>query len=119
MTDVWITIAALAVVTALIKAAGPVLLGGREVPVVELLAEILRAVARAATEAVGFLPAAVLTYPAAWGNPRRQTLQDAAARAGWHQIRLVPEPVAAARYFTNVMRRPVNVRLALAPREVE
>jgi len=36
---------------------GAVLLGGREVPVAELLAVILRAVARAATEAVGFLPA--------------------------------------------------------------
>jgi actin-like ATPase involved in cell morphogenesis len=84
-----------------------VLLGNHEVPVVELLAAILRAVARAATEAVGFLPAAVLTYPAAWGNLRRQTLQAAAAQAGWHQIRLVPEPVAAARYFTDVMRRPV------------
>jgi molecular chaperone HscA len=86
---------------------GAVLLGGREVPVAELLAAILRAVARAATEAVGFLPALVLTYPAAWGTPRRQTLAEAAARAGWPPPRLVPEPVAAARYFTEVMRRPV------------
>jgi len=49
---------------------------------VEPLAAILRATARAATEAVGFLPAAVLTYPAAWGNLRRQTLQAAAGHAG-------------------------------------
>jgi len=86
---------------------GAVLLGGRELAVADLLAAVLRAVARAAAEAVGFLPAAVLTYPASWGSLRRQTLQDAAARAGWPQVRLLPEPVAAARYFTDVIRRPV------------
>ena len=32
MTEVWITVAALAVATAAIKAAGPIALGGRELP---------------------------------------------------------------------------------------
>ena len=32
MTDVWVTIAVLTVATALIRAAGPVLLGGRDLP---------------------------------------------------------------------------------------
>ena len=32
MTEVWITIAALAVATALIKASGPVVFGGRSLP---------------------------------------------------------------------------------------
>ena len=32
MTDVWITIAVLTVVTALIRASGPVVLGGRDLP---------------------------------------------------------------------------------------
>ena len=32
MTDVWFTIAALAVATALIKAAGPIAMGGRDLP---------------------------------------------------------------------------------------
>ena len=32
MTEVWITIGALAVTTALIRASGPVILGGRELP---------------------------------------------------------------------------------------
>ena len=32
MTEVWVTIAVLAVATAAIRAAGPVLLGGRELP---------------------------------------------------------------------------------------
>ncbi|WP_426509435.1 Hsp70 family protein [Dactylosporangium sp. McL0621] len=91
-----------------------VLLGDREIATVDLLAAILAAVARAAVEAVGFLPAAVLTYPAAWGTRRRDTLADAARRAGWPPVRLVPEPVAAARYFADVLRRPVAVGSSLA-----
>lgn len=33
MTEIWVTIGVLAVATALIRASGPVLLGGRELPV--------------------------------------------------------------------------------------
>lgn len=116
-----------------------VLLGDREVPVVDLLATVLRAVSAAAVEAVGFLPPAVLTYPVSWGARRRQVLAAAVARAGWPPIdpadigqyggaaaaaaprpgtpgltRLVPEPVAAARYFSEVLRRPVPVGSAIA-----
>ncbi|MDG6100935.1 Hsp70 family protein [Dactylosporangium aurantiacum] len=91
-----------------------VLLGDREIATVDLLAAILAAVARAAVEAVGFLPAAVLTYPAAWGTRRRDVLATAARRAGWPPVMLVPEPVAAARYFADVLRRPVPVGAALA-----
>ncbi|MEV6924039.1 Hsp70 family protein [Dactylosporangium sp. NPDC051485] len=91
-----------------------VLLGDREMATVDLLAAILAAVARAAVEAVGFLPTAVLTYPAAWGARRRDVLAEAARRAGWPPVRLVPEPVAAARYFADVLRRPVPVGAALA-----
>jgi molecular chaperone HscA len=93
---------------------GTVLLGGREVAIVDLLAAVFGAVARAAVEAIGFLPPAVLTYPAAWGAPRRETLAAAAARAGWPPVRMVPEPVAAARYFADVLRRPIPVGASLA-----
>ncbi|GIG85294.1 Hsp70 family protein [Plantactinospora endophytica] len=103
-----------------------VLLGDREIPTVDLLAGVLGAVAGAAVEAVGFLPPAVLSYPATWGARRRDTLAAAVARAGWPPVNadpairstagtlLVPEPVAAARYFADVLRRPVPVRSALA-----
>jgi branched chain amino acid efflux pump len=47
VTDVWITIAALAAITALIKASGPVVLGGRELP-------------PRANAVIGLLPAALL-----------------------------------------------------------
>ncbi|GAB7041663.1 MULTISPECIES: Hsp70 family protein [Catenuloplanes] len=100
-----------------------VLLGDREVPVVDLLAAVLGAVARAAVEAVGFLPPAMLTHPAAWGPVRRATLAEAVARAGWPAVatapgqpgtRVTPEPVAAARYFAEVLHRPVPAGSALA-----
>lgn len=91
-----------------------VFLGDQDVPVVELLAAILRAIAAKAHESVGFLPRAVLTHPASWGAPRREVLQTAAARAGFPPVTLVPEPVAAVRYFTDVMRHPVPVGHAVA-----
>ena len=89
-------------------------LGDRDVTVVELLASILTVVARAAVEAVGFLPPTVLTYPATWDANRQQTLRLAAERAGFPPVSLVPEPVAAARYFTDVLRRPVPTGSCLA-----
>jgi molecular chaperone HscA len=91
-----------------------VLLGAVEVSTVDLLAAVLGAVARAAVEAVGFLPPAALTYPAAWGARRREVLAAAAVRAGWPPARFIPEPVAAAGYFAGVLRRPVPVGGSLA-----
>jgi len=91
------------------------LLGDAEVPVADLLAALLGAVAREAVATAGFLPPAVLTCPAGWGTPRREVLTSALARAGWpHDTRLVPEPVAAAHYFADVLRRPVPVGSSLA-----
>ncbi|WP_174537320.1 Hsp70 family protein, partial [Micromonospora chalcea] len=97
-------------------------LGGRAYRSAELLAATLRAVADAAVAAVGMLPPAVVTHPAAWTPARRQVLHDALELAGWpaaaeHTLagpiapgtRLLREPVAAARYFTQVLRRPVPV----------
>ncbi|MBF5033899.1 MULTISPECIES: Hsp70 family protein [unclassified Micromonospora] len=102
-------------------------LGGRAYRPAELLAATLRAVADAAVAAVGLLPPAVVTHPAAWTPARRQVLHDALELAGWpaaaeHTLagpiapgtRLLREPVAAARYFTQVLRRPVPVGGAVA-----
>lgn len=102
-------------------------LGGRAYRPAELLAATLRAVADAAVAAVGFLPPAVVTHPAAWSAPRRQVLHDALELAGWpsaaeHTLstpigpgtRLLREPVAAARYYTQVLRRPVPVGGSIA-----
>ncbi|MEU7750684.1 Hsp70 family protein [Micromonospora sp. NPDC049171] len=104
-----------------------IVLGDRSYPPADLLAAVLAAVARAAVGAVGFLPPAVLTCPAAWDATRRQVLADALLLAGWPQVaehtlagptppgtRLLREPVAAARYYTQVLHRPVPVGDAIA-----
>ncbi|MEH1165193.1 Hsp70 family protein [Micromonospora sp. CPCC 205539] len=102
-------------------------LGDRSYPPADLLGAVLAAVARSAVGAVGFLPPAVVTCPAAWDETRRQVLADALLRAGWPQAaehtlagptppgtRLLREPVAAARYYTQVLHRPVPVGGAIA-----
>jgi molecular chaperone DnaK (HSP70) len=89
-------------------------LGDRELPVVEVLAAPLRETAHAVRGLVGHLPPAVVTCPVTWGPARRQRLQQAAAAAGWPPVQLVPEPVAAARYFTGTLRRPVPAGGVLA-----
>ncbi|MEU8262303.1 Hsp70 family protein [Micromonospora sp. NPDC048999] len=99
-----------------------VALGDRRHSPAELLGAVLRTVGEAAVGAVGFLPPAVVTCPATWDAVRRQVLADALALAGWPQAaehtmsgpippgtRLLREPVAAARYYTQVLRRPVPV----------
>ncbi|KOX04756.1 Hsp70 family protein [Micromonospora profundi] len=104
-----------------------VVLGDRSYRPTDLLAAVLAAVGRAAVNTVGFLPPAVLTFPAAWDATRRQVLADALLQAGWppaaeHTLagptppgtRLLREPVAAARYYTQVLHRPVPVGGAIA-----
>ncbi|GIE93784.1 Hsp70 family protein [Paractinoplanes rishiriensis] len=97
-----------------------VLLGEREVPVVELMSAVLARVAEEWHRAAG--PGhtgpghsgsgssdITLTCPATWGATRRTLLADAAARAGLEGARLVAEPVAAATYFAEVLGRDVPI----------
>jgi actin-like ATPase involved in cell morphogenesis len=91
-----------------------VLLGDVEIPTVHLLAAVLRAVAVGVSEITRFPPAAVLTYPASWGQTRRKLLHDAAVAAGWPQVSLLPEPVAAARYFISALNHPLPRGSAMA-----
>ncbi|MET7396023.1 Hsp70 family protein [Dactylosporangium sp. NPDC005572] len=84
-----------------------VLLGSVEIPTVQVLAAVLRAVGNGISEITRFPPPAVLTYPASWGQMRRALLHDAAVTAGFPQVTLVPEPVAAARYFISALNHPL------------
>ncbi|WP_432835936.1 Hsp70 family protein [Dactylosporangium sp. CA-092794] len=89
---------------------GAVLLGDREVPVNELFAAVLRRVRDEFARTVGEgAPEVTVTIPASWGATRRLSIADAAAAAGLGRVRLVPEPVAAAAYFTQVLGREVRV----------
>jgi hypothetical protein len=82
---------------------GAVLLGSSAIPVVEVIAAVLRRVASEVRRQFGSVPDDVrLTHPARWGRVRRNLLIDAARRAGLcesgaaGQPMLIAEPVAAA-----------------------
>lgn len=77
------------------------LLAGQLVPTEEVIAAVLR---HAAKEAIaqhdGTRPrGVVLTHPAGWVGPRLELLRSAADIAGLSDVRLVPEPVAAASWI--------------------
>ena len=89
---------------------GELLLGDREVPLVEAVTAVLARVTEELRRTAG--AAAVettLTCPASWGATRRLVLADAALAAGMGQVRMVAEPVAAATYFTQVLGREVPI----------
>jgi molecular chaperone DnaK len=87
-----------------------VLLGDAEVPVVDLIAAVLRLVADEADRVAGSrVPDVTLTLPAAWAHTRRQVLVQAAERAGLPPAQLVSEPVAAADTFLTVSGGAVPV----------
>ncbi|MEV4136610.1 Hsp70 family protein [Dactylosporangium sp. NPDC049742] len=94
---------------------GLILLGDREVPVVELLAAILRRVAGEAAQ-TGVLTGGttVLTCPADWGPRRRAVLSSAADVAGLGRVTLLDEPVAAATYCMRVLGARVAPGRAVA-----
>jgi hypothetical protein len=88
---------------------GRLLLGDREYRVTDAIGAVLRRVADEAARVAGSLPAAtVLTYPAGWAGPRRAVLGTAASEAGLPSVTLMPEPVAAATYFTAVLGHRVE-----------
>jgi actin-like ATPase involved in cell morphogenesis len=89
---------------------GTVLLGERELPVVELIAAVLTRVVEECARAMGPVdPEATLTCPAVWGATRREVLAEAARKAGLGEVRLVVEPVAAATYFAQALEKEVPV----------
>ncbi|WP_018503661.1 Hsp70 family protein [Parafrankia discariae] len=85
-----------------LAAGDTVRLGGRDTSTVELVAAVLARIAREATRRFdGRAPATVvLTHPAGWGQREIARLGRAAARAGLPAPRFLPEPVAAAVFYT-------------------
>jgi actin-like ATPase involved in cell morphogenesis len=82
---------------------GEVMLGVAALPVVELVAAVLRRVADEVGRQFGSIPTDVrLTHPARWGRPRRRLLLEAAAAAGLGEPSLIPEPVAAATHYAHL-----------------
>lgn len=89
---------------------GSVLLGDRELSVVELISAVLGRVSQEYARTVGEAqPRVTLTCPAVWGATRREVLAEAARAAGLGEVRLVVEPVAAATYFAQVLEKEVPI----------
>jgi molecular chaperone DnaK len=94
---------------------GVVLLGETELSVPQVFAAVLRQVGVEAHRQLGAPPEQVrLTHPARWGEQRRRLLAEASRLAGLPGPQLVAEPVAAASYFTAVLRSAVPVGRCLA-----
>jgi beta-lactam-binding protein with PASTA domain len=90
------------------------LLGSRELAVLDLFTAVLRHVTAETTRVTGgVVPHTAVAYPAVWGPVRRSALADAARAAGLGEVTLVPEPTAAAHYFTSVLGRDVPIGQAL------
>ncbi|WP_326999701.1 Hsp70 family protein [Dactylosporangium sp. NBC_01737] len=85
-----------------------VLLGDAEVDVRELIAAVLRRVATEAARVAGPVDTVTLTHPADWGSGRRALLVEAARLAGFADVALVPEPVAAATYLAATQDVPAG-----------
>ncbi|WP_157930626.1 glycine betaine ABC transporter substrate-binding protein [Glycomyces xiaoerkulensis] len=88
---------------------GEILLGDREMPVTDVVAAVLGRVARECEQTLGELGPVTITVPAVWGPTRRHVVTDAAAAAGFGEVTLVPEPVAAASYFVESLGNEVPV----------
>jgi Ethanolamine utilization protein EutJ (predicted chaperonin) len=96
---------------------GDVLLGDHVVPVVEIIAAVLRAVAvEVRRQLGGAMPDETrLTHPAQWGATRQNVLVSAARAAGLGvNLVLIPEPVAAAAQFTRLPGRTLPTGGAVA-----
>jgi actin-like ATPase involved in cell morphogenesis len=79
----------------------PLLIDGTPVRAVEVVGRILDVVMTEARRRRGGTDPVevVLTHPARWADTRLEALVEAAALAGIQHPSLIPEPVAAARYF--------------------
>ncbi|HEU5126875.1 MAG TPA: Hsp70 family protein [Glycomyces sp.] len=80
-----------------------ILLGDKEIPVREAVAAVLGRVMGECERVAGPPQRVTVTVPAGWGPARRHVIGDAAASTGAAALTLLPEPVAAAKYFVEVL----------------
>ncbi|MCX8038840.1 MAG: Hsp70 family protein [Candidatus Sumerlaeia bacterium] len=78
------------------------MLNGRAVTPVDVAAEILKKLKRDAEQTHFYAPVhrAVITYPAIFDEIEKDKLQEVARKAGFAEVELLEEPVAAAIAFT-------------------
>ncbi|MDT7798197.1 MAG: hypothetical protein QOI78_1630 [Actinomycetota bacterium] len=88
-------------------------LGGTTIQVADAFAAVLRRMGEEAGRQLGRPPGQTrISHPAGWGATRQEALRTAAARAGFGDVRLIPEPVAAAAHYGSLGNRntgPIGV----------
>lgn len=92
---------------------GVLQLGSTTVRITDAFAAVLRRMGEEAGRQLGRLPGQTrISHPAGWGATRQDTLRTAAADAGLVDVRLIPEPVAAAAHYGSLGNRdtgPIGV----------
>ncbi|MEV6829008.1 Hsp70 family protein [Amycolatopsis sp. NPDC051102] len=92
---------------------GRLQLGDHEIPITDAFAAVLRRVGEEAERQLGRPPAQTrISHPAGWGADRQDVLRAAAATARLVDVRLIPEPVAAAAHYASLGSRtggPIGV----------
>ncbi|WIV60209.1 Hsp70 family protein [Amycolatopsis nalaikhensis] len=92
---------------------GRIRLGDTDVEITDAFAAILRRMGEEAERQLGRPPAQTrISHPAGWGADRQDVLRTAAAKAGFGDVRLIPEPVAAAAHYVSLGNRdarPIGV----------
>ncbi|NBH06851.1 Hsp70 family protein, partial [Amycolatopsis sp. SID8362] len=77
---------------------GTLRLGDTDVPVTDAFAAVLRRMG----EEAGPAGQTRISHPAGWGAARQEAIRTAAAKAGLPDVRLIPEPVAAAAHYASL-----------------
>ncbi|WIX86251.1 Hsp70 family protein [Amycolatopsis sp. DG1A-15b] len=92
---------------------GRLRLGDHEIPITDAFAAVLRRMGEEAERQLGRPPAQTrISHPAGWGAVRQDVLRAAAAKARFADVRLIPEPVAAAAHYASLGSRtggPIGV----------
>ncbi len=92
---------------------GTLRLGETEVDIADAFAAVLRRMGEEAERQLGRAPAQTrISHPAGWGAGRQDVLRAAAAKARFADVRLIPEPVAAAAHYASLGSRaggPIGV----------
>ncbi|MFE0024726.1 Hsp70 family protein [Amycolatopsis sp. NPDC059021] len=86
---------------------GTLLLGDAVVEVTDAFAAVLRRIGEEAERQLNRPPDQVrISHPAGWGATRQEVLRRSAAKARLTDVRLVPEPVAAAAHYAALGDQP-------------
>ena len=92
---------------------GVLQLGETTVAIPDAFAAVLRRIGEEAERHLGRPPAQTrISHPAGWGATRQEVLRTAAVKAGLGDVRLIPEPVAAAAHYASLGSRtsgPIGV----------